>query len=266
MKLFIFLQKCHPSLKIIQNLFAKRFSIRLTTYSKYGNMFVYSWILSNSPDYSVFIGGIRTLHFNVSDLNSYIGMLFSSDPWAELDSELQTNDAFFHACRKYLLSPVNRITFFRCFTTHAFCSAIGKKCLCAPIKVKLHPFSKGYAYMLDQGEVHVGSNLLFGSNQITFISVLLHEIAHIVLSQDSCYDRLLQFDHCFAERFFSGQYNELLKTVTPIEFYAQFITDLWCVELASQITDKRLKKLFSEEFTKSREKLTAAISLLKSIS
>lgn len=173
------------------------------------------------------------MHFNVSDLNGYIGMLFGSDPWANLDYNLQTNDTFFYACRKYLLSPVNRITLFRCFTTRAFCTAIEKNCLCAPIKVKLHPFSEGYAYMLDRGEVHVGSNLLFSSNQIAFISVLLHEIAHIILSQDSSYSHLLQLDRLFAEHFFAGQHNELLKTVTPIEFYAQFITDVWCAELAS---------------------------------
>lgn len=205
------------------------------------------------------------MHFNVSDLNGYIDMLFSPDPWARIDLQIASDDAFFCACRKHLLSPINRLTLARCLTARSFYRSIGTKCLKAPVKVKLHPLTKGYAYMLDRGQVHIGSNLLFRSNQITFVSVLLHETAHVVLSQEPFYNSLLQLDLRFAERFFPGQHNELLKTVTPVEFYAQYITDLWCAELAAQISDKRLKKALSEEIVKSREKLTAAIALLKSI-
>lgn len=171
---------------------------------------------------------------------------------------------FFYACDRYLLSRVNRVKPIRLFTVRRFYSHI-QSCFANPVKVIVHPFKRGYGYMLDRGEVHILADLLFQAPHVSFITVLLHETAHIVLSQSERYGELLQLDATFAETFLKGQYSGSLKTVTPIEFFAQLLADQWLSKVAEQISDVSLKESVQKELDRTRSKLLSAIDILNEI-
>lgn len=205
------------------------------------------------------------MHFNVPDLDSYIDMLGSSDLWSDLMPAPIMDDVFYDACNKFLASKVNKISALRCLAVWLFYSSIKRKCFDNRLKIKLHPLTKGYAYMLDRGEIHILSDLLFKSTHSWFVSVLLHETAHVVLSQNDSYKRLLQLDVIFAERFFKDQHNEILKIVTPVEFYAQYIADVWTLEIVKRTRNEKFGAAMSGEVDKNRIKLLSAIETLNDI-
>ena len=119
--------------------------------------------------------------------------------------------------------------------------------------------------MLDCGEVDILSDLLFRTTHEKFISVLLHETAHIVLSQWHSYDKLLQLDLSFAETYLKGQHDPLLKTITPVEFFAQLLADNWTEKLAHQLPNSTLKAALLNELTGMHEKLLSAVDTLNDL-
>lgn len=209
-------------------------------------------------------GGILDLYVKFSDLNSFVTLLNDTKSWKELWADPIMEDSFYDACSRYLVSYANRFPLFRCITIRLFFSRV-QRCLKSPIKVKIHPFRQGYGYMLDRGEVHILSDLLFRSTHGRFISVLLHETAHIVLSRSESYDKLLQLDLLFAETYLKDQHNELLKTITPVEFFTQQLADHWMEKLVDRIPDSKRKAPISGEISMMQEKLLSAIDTLNKI-
>lgn len=204
------------------------------------------------------------LQFNFSDTDAFVDLLNSPNLWKELPFGRTTDDAFSKACEKYLLSGINRVKVIRGFTVRCFYSHV-KTCFSEPVKVKIHPFRSGYGYMLDRGEVHILADLLFKAPQMEFISVLLHETAHIALSQWDCYHKLLQLDALFAEKYFKDQHNSLLSTVTPVEFYAQLLADHWLRQAAARSSGGKWEAPVQKQLQGMQQKLLSAVALLNKI-
>ena len=204
------------------------------------------------------------LQFNFSDMDAFVDLLNSPDLWKELPFGGTEDDAFYKACNKYLLSGIHRIKVIRGFAVRCFYSRI-RTCFSEPVKVKIHPFRSGYGYMLDRGEVHILADLLFQTPQMEFISVLLHETAHIALSQWDCYDKLLQLDALFAEKYFKNQHNSLLRTVTPVEFYAQLLANHWLRQAVALSPGSKWEAPVQKQFQGMQKKLLSAVDLLNKI-
>lgn len=201
------------------------------------------------------------LQLDIKDLNAYIDMINCQTEW--LDSVRLTDDeAFYGACEKYLLPKINRLRILRCSNARRFFSQLSERKVISPVKVKVHPFRKGWAYMLDRGEIHLLSDLIYKSGATEFIAVLLHECAHVVLSQTDSYSGLLSLDMQFAQKYLKGQHDELLKAITPVEFFAQLVSLRWFTELSKRSAHQVTKKSLDDEGRKIFQKLDSAVELL----
>lgn len=203
-------------------------------------------------------------HFNFSDTDGFVDLLNSPHAWDAFRLDWAAEGVFFSACEKYLLPRINRAPIIRCFTVRYFYSHL-QQCFADRIKVKLHPFRRGYGYLLDRGEVHILADLLFKAPHVRFISVVLHETAHVALSQWDSYDKLQQLDVLFAERYLKDQHNGLLKTVTPVEFFAQLLANQWMRAAAELTSDLELKESVKKETDRMRSKLLSATERLSEI-
>ena len=197
-----------------------------------------------------------------SDLDSYVALLGDPQSWTKIQTDPIDADRFCEACKDRLASRANRFPPLRCITVRRFFSRIQDTCLTRPVKVKLHPFQRGYGYMLDRGEIHILSDLLFRSTQGKFIAVLLHETAHLVLSQGASYHRLLQLDLAFAETYLKDRHDECLKAITPVEFFAQQIANRWMEALVARLPQGKLRSCLHRELAMMDKKLSSAIETL----
>jgi len=202
------------------------------------------------------------LQLHVPDLHGYLDILRCPDNWFDLPIHTTTDALFYETCSKHLLSSANAARIVRIFSVRRFYAVIGKAGFIGQTTIRLHPFKKGYAYMLDRGELHLLSDLLLRSTLADFLSVILHETAHLRISTADSYEQLLQLDLLFAENFLKNRQDTLLKTITPVEFFAQIMSVGWLKELARRIPEGRIQSVLKEETEKAVNKLLSAVSLL----
>lgn len=128
-----------------------------------------------------------------------------------------------------------------------------------PFALKFKRTLKAEAYMRDEGEVVISYGMIITRSSATLLSVYMHELAHVWLSQQSFYDKLKSVQKEFKKRYASINYAEL---ISPIEFYANYITLKVLEDIQKQITNKARKKKLLKVVTTINERVQTLKKLI----
>ena len=119
---------------------------------------------------------------------------------------------------------------------------------------------KPKAYMHDNGQIFISLGLILTRSYLPLLSVYLHELAHIWLSQQANYQDLKKLQKEF--RYFYSDIKDY-ELFSPIEVYADIIT-LQLLEEISAITNANKNKI-SKIIEARKEKLRYVYTGIKSL-
>ena len=194
----------------------------------------------------------------VSDVQTYQNLLAEPSLWQEMAENVTLPDVFwnelvrFSSLRLVACLPCKIFALKRLF--HRTMQALGLP----KVKVKFHPFRAGHTYMLDRGEVHFCKQFLFFDPYEKNVAMALHELAHVYLSKQEGYGRLLALD---------GEFINCLKApsqtvIAPVEFYANVLANAWLAEVAERLPQEKRAVALQQERVFVQEKLAKAIDEL----
>lgn len=132
-----------------------------------------------------------------------------------------------------------------------------------PFNFKIDFNFKLVAYMKDSGEMHISLGLVIFRSFSTLLSVYLHELSHLWLSQQQCYPQLKALQRQFFENYSSETKGDI---ASPIEFYADLITVDILEGICAKTQNKRVIKAISKQIEARKNKREGAISELLKIS
>ena len=129
----------------------------------------------------------------------------------------------------------------------------------APLTVE--PSLKPRAYMRDGDGIYISAGLILTRSPWVMLSVYLHEIAHLYLSEMEWYGNLKQVQREFFERYDKSTHERM----SPIEIFAETITVSLLSALLSVCEGKRQKRRLSSVLERRKEKLSQLIEKIKSL-
>lgn len=89
------------------------------------------------------------------------------------------------------------------------------------LKLKLTPRLKAMAYMREGDAIYLSLGLILGRSALAVLSVYIHELAHVILSEREDYAELKALQREFTARFSD---EALVERASPIEVYASILT------------------------------------------
>jgi hypothetical protein len=131
-----------------------------------------------------------------------------------------------------------------------------------PFELRLKPTLKPMAYMRDGGDIYISLGLLLTRSPWVTLSVYLHELSHLLISETDNYGALKELQRSFKDSFSSSP---LCEAVSPIELYANSVTlsllNFLC-KMLSGVKKRRLFNLISDR----EERISFAISKARELS
>lgn len=124
-----------------------------------------------------------------------------------------------------------------------------------PLKTLHFPFHfRHEVYMTDSGELSLSYGTVFKSNFYRLSALLLHEIAHLILSAETEYPLLLAADKVFLK---DNADNPVAPTLSPVELYATRLSILLMEETAKLLNGVPQEKFLAQAESE-KEKLKVA--------
>lgn len=117
-------------------------------------------------------------------------------------------------------------------------------------QLKYKPYFKVKAYMTDSGRVCFSAAHVWSIRNATMAKLLLHEAAHLWLSQQECYAALKQLDKAFRARYAIGA-----LALSPVEYYAIALS-VKMLERLLPMTDDGARKDVLSQIEREKSKLT----------
>lgn len=135
------------------------------------------------------------------------------------------------------------------------CVAALQKELPFPVKRLQFPFHfRHEVYMTDSGELSLSFGTVFKSNFYRLLALLLHEIAHLIISAEKEYTLLLAADKVFLK---DNADNPVAPTLSPVEMYATRLSILLLEETAKLLNGVPQEKFWAQAESE-KEKLKVA--------
>lgn len=131
-----------------------------------------------------------------------------------------------------------------------------------PFSLRLEKKLKPRAYMRDEGEVYLSFGLMASRSSLAALSVYLHELSHVYLSQMEDYPRLKELQKEFRSRY--GD-NPLCEVMSPIEMYANILTIRLLREIEKNDSNEGHKKRLETIINNRHVKLEYLANELKAL-
>ena len=117
-------------------------------------------------------------------------------------------------------------------------------------RLKFKPHDRRVAYMTDKGDVCFSFVGILRGKGAFVLKLVLHEAAHLWLSEQSCYDRLKAL-----QKAFRAEYGNLPAASLPIEYYAISLS-VKMLEMLLPVADKSDAEQIQNQIDCEKFKLT----------
>lgn len=191
--------------------------------------------------------------FSKSAYTDALRDLVFADVFADLDGALDEQGEYARLIARYAVKK--GLGFFGKIRFVKSCVAALQKELPFPLKSLRFPFHLRHEiYMTDGGELSVSWGTILKSNFYRLTALLLHEIAHLLISAEQDYSLLLRADKVFLKE---NAENSVAPTLSPVEAYATRLSVLLMKKTAELLNGQPQEKLLAQAESE-QEKLRIA--------
>ena len=192
----------------------------------------------------------------LTKLTEYEKLLVDNKDFSFISNELSLKGQTLKIFDKYCFYKPIKFLPLKLFATKRFIKKLSKVGFVKRVKVKYNLKGKHHAYALEKGEINFGKQFVFKMPFEKNVFETLHELAHIYLSYQAGYKEFVELDLEFATKYLK---EEIVKVITPIEYYANALAIGWLkIVIENHNGYEKRKKLLSAEITTIESKIKRA--------